>query len=382
MKNIIYVFLILSISDVSFCQSENLYKDTNFKFISFEQTLKNSDTTHTIILFNSESPQIRNIEKIISFNKNFSYSENTNWKLFFSKKAFQNLAEAYIAYNLEGRYSEWPTTQNKITDYFPKLRPLQSHTEIWDDVLRTRATVSEALTEDTILSGPNYWQGTFYRIHNRGDMITYTVRFKMMLEKLFDYEILNNDTICLIQILGNDLFLNDYLIKFSTPTILTQRYVLLKDLLPFGKFYYIDVIYRNWEFLVSPDKTNDSFIDNDISKLLLRDDNVAFRDVEVRIIWKSDSRKYRLYLDTIKVFDQIGFDLKNNPIKNQLIIDLVKEKYSNNKKLRICLSNPISYDQMFPLEIILSLINSIKDETSIEIDTNFTWNHKFKDKTP
>ncbi|WP_348343104.1 T9SS type A sorting domain-containing protein [Ignavibacterium sp.] len=289
----------------------------------------------------------------------------------------------YITYYTEGRYTEWPTIETDTTDGKATLKYLETHTEKFGGVLRTKQTQGTPLTHDTIVFGPQYWQDIYYRFHNGGDSIQYTVRFKLKLEKLNPQESSVNDTICILLVTAKDTYHDiDSVFTTGLPVyVIQEKAVTYGELLPLNNYKTFDILYRLDQV---PDSiSNQPLIGNSIpywQKNISGKKNLfaAVKNIEFRIVWKSNSEIFRLYMDTIKVFDQRGEDLMFSNFAQQLIKDQVTYAiYRDSVAGWMSVDEPMSIDQMAPLRKVNELIESVQPNTGLWVNYNGSWNGRF-----
>jgi len=289
---------------------------------------------------------------------------------------YNQQTDKYITYYTEGRYTEWPTVGTNVIDGKSTLKSLETHTEKYGGVLRTKQTNGNPLSHDTIVYGPQYWQDVYYRFHKQfGTTIQYTASFRLKLEELMPQESLPNDTICIIQVTAKDTYIKDVgFVTYLPVYVIKQRAVTYGELLPLNS-------YKTFSLTYTLDGVPDSISDQPLvgsiipqwSKRINGKTNefAAVNNIEFRIIWKSNSEILRLYMDTIKVFDSRGYDIMNNAQHQQLIIDQVNlAAYKNSVAGWMSVDEPMSIDQMAPMKKVNELIESVQPNTGLWVNFN------------
>jgi hypothetical protein len=106
----------------------------------------------------------------------------------------------------------------------------------------------------------------------------------------------------------------------------------------------------------------------------------AVKNIEFRIVWKSNSDIFRLYMDTIKVYDDRGWEIMNRIDKQQNITDQVTQApYKSKAAGWMSVDEPVSIDQMAPIRKVSELIESVSSNTGLWINYNAGWNGRFGD---
>lgn len=283
----------------------------------------------------------------------------------------QQTIDKYITYYTEGRYSEWPTVGTDSIDGLATMKRLDTHTEEYGGYLRTKQTNGTALTHDTIVFGPQYWQDVYYRFHSDGDSIRYTVSYRLKLEELIPAEHSTADTVCILQVTAKDTY--DSVHKVFTTGypvyVIKERAVTIGELLPFNSWKIFKLLYTLENV---PDSISDQPIVGHISpiwqKNIANEKNLfaAVKNIEFGIVWKSNSEILRLYMDTIRVYDDRGLEIITEPDKQQRIIDQVTTAaYKNAETGWMSVDEPFSIDQMAPIRKVSELIESVQPNRDI-----------------
>jgi len=104
----------------------------------------------------------------------------------------------------------------------------------------------------------------------------------------------------------------------------------------------------------------------------------AVKNIEFRIVWKSNSDIFRLYMDTIKVYDDRGWEIINRSEMQQKIINQVTQApYKSKAAGWMSVDEPVSIDQMAPIRKVSELIESVSPNTGLWINYNAGWNGRF-----
>jgi hypothetical protein len=292
--------------------------------------------------------------------------------------------DKFITYYTEGRYTEWPTIGTNTVDGLSTLKSLETHTEKVGGILRTKQTQGTPLTHDTIVYGPQYWQDVYYRFHNRLDSIRYTVLFRLKLEELMPQHYLqHNDTICIIQVTAKDTYLENVgFVPYLPVYVIKQRAVRYGELLPLNADYKTFELKYSLEY--APDSiSNQPLVGNTLPQWPKRiggekNEFSAVNNIEFRIIWKSNSEILRLYMDTIRVFDQRGEQLMYSSSAQQSIKDqVISAAYKNSVAGWMSVDEPMSIDQMAPMKKVNELIESVQPNTGLWVNFNGSWNGRF-----
>ena len=289
---------------------------------------------------------------------------------------YNQQTDKYITYYTEGRYTEWPTVGTNVIDGKATLKNLETHTEKYGGVLRTKQTNGIPLSHDTIVYGPQYGQDVYYRFHKQfGTTIQYTASFRLKLEELMPQESLPNDTICIIQVTAKDTYIKDVgFVTYLPVYVIKQRAVTYGELLPLNS-------YKTFALTYTLDGVPDSISDQPLVGSIIpqwtkringqTNEFAAVNNIEFRIIWKSNSEILRLYMDTIKVFDQRGYDLMNFIEKQQKIIEQVNlAAYKNSVSGWMSVDEPMSIDQLAPMKKVNELIESVQPNTGLWVNFN------------
>lgn len=338
-------------------------------------------------------------DTIINSGVKFIQVENMNTSEYYShlegKEVFilpeqyfigQNTTDKYITYYTEGRYSQWPTVGTDSLDGKATLKSLETHTEKYGGLLRTLQTNGTPLSKDTIVYGPQYWQDVYYRFHNDQDtIIRYKVSYKLKLEQLIPSEYLSTDTVCILQVTAKDTY--DSVHKVFTTGypvyVIKEKAVTIGELLPFN-------VTKTFEMTYTLENVPDSISDQPIvgntfpnwQKNIAGTKNLwaAVKNIEFRIVWKSNSELFRLYMDTIKVYDDRGWEIINRSEMQQKIINQVTQApYKSKAAGWMSVDEPVSIDQMAPIRKVSELIESVSSNTGLWINYNAGWNGRFGD---
>lgn len=281
----------------------------------------------------------------------------------------QNTLDKYITFYTEGRYTEWPTVGTDTSDGKATLKSLETHTEKYEGLLRTIWTNGTPLSHDTIVFGPQYWQDVYYRFHNDQNLtIYYIVVYKLKLEKLLPAEFSTTDTVCILQVTAKDTYNGNFTTELP-PYVIREKAVTVGELLPFNQEKTFEISYR---LETVPDSISDEpIVGNALpiwQKNIQGETNLfaAVKNIEFRIIWKSNSDIFRLYMDTIKVFDDRGWRIMNDIDAQQRIINQVTQvPYSNKVAGWMSVDEPFSIDQMAPIKKVNELIESVNPNTGL-----------------
>lgn len=296
----------------------------------------------------------------------------------------QNTTDKYITYYTEGRYSEWPTVGTDSLDGKATLKSLETHTEKYGGLLRTLQTNGTPLSEDTIVYGPQYWQDVYYRFHNIQDTtIKYIIKYKLKLEEinpLFNSTYTTTDTVCILQVTAKDTY-NRVFTTGLPVYVIKEKAVTVGELLPFNTT-------KTFEMTYTLENVPDSISDQPIvgntfpnwQKNIAGTKNLwaAVKNIEFRIVWKSNSDIFRLYMDTIKVYDDRGWEIINQSEMQQKIINQVTQApYKSKAAGWMSVDEPVSIDQMAPIRKVSELIESVSPNAGLWINYNAGWNDRF-----
>ncbi|MGQ9799745.1 MAG: hypothetical protein ACUVRG_10750 [Ignavibacterium sp.] len=334
------------------------------------------------------------IDTIISSGVKFVQVENMTDSTYFShldgKDIFilpeqyfvrQNTFNKYITFYTEGRYTEWPTVGTDSSDGKATLKSLRTHTEKYGGLLRTIQTYGILLSHDTIVFGPQYLQDVYYRFHNDQDKdISYKVRYELMLEQLIPGDYSNTDTVCILQVTAKETYNGIFTTELPV-YVISEKAVTIGELLPFNQKKIFEMKYSlvnvtdsisNKSKVHNASKTGQKNSDERINLF------EAVKNIEFRIVWKSNSDVFRLYMDTIKVFDDRGWEIMNDIEAQQKIINQVtKVPYKDMVAGWMSVDEPLSIDQMAPIKKVGELIESVSPNTGLWVNYNCGWNGRF-----
>jgi hypothetical protein len=260
----------------------------------------------------------------------------------------QNIIERYT----NSHYTVWEAEGTNSEDGDATLYH-STHTTTETDTVTYVKTLSSVQNGEVIISGPGYPQNVTYNYPEHKDTVGYIIEYRMKIDST--HQILPPDystnTVCTIQVTNSN---NDG----SNETTVVEKEVKVSDFNGWDNWTIIDTTYRF-------DSTNSvEELRFQGSRLLPK---AIAQCVQFKVVWRGLTY-LNLYVDRVRVYDDKGNHIVNDPEYQSLVATLVENNINNHTIVGwYGTDEPFSIDNYEPYRVVDHIIDSVSRHNNYPI---------------